>query len=132
MATEIIQPDGWLPPKGYSNGVVITGTRTLCVAGMVGWDAQCRMVDGGFVAQFRQALANIRAVVEKAGGTVDRVGKLTVYVTDKREYTADLRAVGTAYREVFGRHYPAMALVEVKGLLEPGALVEIEALAVLE
>lgn len=132
MTTEIIQPDGWLAPRGYSNGVVVSGTRTLCVAGMIGWDAQCKLVAGGFTAQFKQALANIRAVVEKAGGTVERVAKLTVYVTDKTVYLAEIKAIGAAYREVFGKHYPAMALVEVKGLLEPGAVVEIEALAVLE
>lgn len=127
-----IQPAGWASPKGYANGLLApAGGRLLFVAGQVGWDAEQRMVDGGFVAQFRQALANVVAVVEAAGGRATDLGRLTIYVTDKRAYEGDLKAVGAAYRGVLGRHFPAMALLEVAGLVEPGALVEIEATAVL-
>lgn len=130
--TQIVNPDGWAAPKGYSNGVVVQGTRTLCVAGQIAWNAQCELVGAGdFPAQFAQALSNVRAVVEAAGGTIEQVAKLTIYVTDKQAYLADLKAIGQAYREHFGKHFPAMALVQVADLLEEGAMVEIEALAVL-
>jgi enamine deaminase RidA (YjgF/YER057c/UK114 family) len=103
----------------------------LFVAGQVAWDAEQRLVGvGDFGAQFAQALANVRAVVDAAAVPVERVGRVTVYVTDKTAYVAALPAVGQAWRAHFGRHYPAMALVQVAGLLEEGALVEIEATAV--
>ena len=127
-----INPKDWSKPSGYSNGVLLTGTRTLCIAGQVAWDKDKQLVGGNdFVAQFRQALSNVRVVVEAAGGKPEHVGKLTIFVTDKRQYLDSLKQIGAAYRDVFGTHYPAMALVEVKGLVENGALVEIEALAVL-
>jgi enamine deaminase RidA (YjgF/YER057c/UK114 family) len=125
-----INPSRWGAPKGYSNGILCGPGRLLFVAGQIGWGPDQTLVGDDFVAQFRQALANVRTVVEAAGGAPNHVGRLTIYVTDKAEYTADLSAVGAAYREVMGRHFPAMALVEVKGLLEPGAKVEIEATAV--
>jgi enamine deaminase RidA (YjgF/YER057c/UK114 family) len=103
----------------------------LAVAGQVGWDAQQHLVDGGFLTQFEQALRNVAAVVEAAGGSASDVVSLTIYVVDCREYTADLAAVGGAYRRVMGRHFPAMALVQVAALLEEGARVEIQGLAVL-
>ncbi len=131
MSTSIVQPEGWPPPKGYSNGLLLTGSRTLCISGQIGWDERGNLVSGGFAAQFRQALANVRAVVEAAGGEVGQIGRLTIFVTDKQMYMAELKQVGAGYREVFARHYPAMSLIEVKGLLEPGALVEIEATAIL-
>jgi enamine deaminase RidA (YjgF/YER057c/UK114 family) len=107
------------------------GGRLLFVAGQVGWDAGQRLVGAGFAEQFGQALANVLAVVREAGGAPEDVARLTLFVTDKQEYQAALKAVGEAYRRLMGRHYPAMALVVVAGLLEPGAKVEIEATAVL-
>lgn len=125
-----ILPNGWPRPRGYSNGMAARG-ELLAIAGMIGWDASEQLVSDEFPAQFRQALANVVAVVTEAGGQPEHVISLTVYVTDKREYIAELAAVGAAYRELMGRHYPAMALVEVAGLLEPRAKVEIQGLAVL-
>jgi enamine deaminase RidA (YjgF/YER057c/UK114 family) len=131
-ATEIINPASLGAPRGYSNGVVLRGGAVLFVAGQIGWDERKRIVEGGFAAQFERALANVLAVVEEAGGTPDRVGRLTIFVTSKQAYESELGDVGAAYRRVMGRHYPAMSLVEVSALLEPGALVEIEATAVLD
>ncbi len=125
-----ILPDGWPRPRGYSNGVAGHG-ELLAVAGMIGWDAQERIVSDEFVPQFRQALANVRDVVLAAGGRPEHILSLTIYVTDKREYVAALEEVGRVYRMLLGRHYPAMALIEVKGLLEDRAKVEIQALAAL-
>ena len=107
------------------------GGRLLAVAGQVAWDAEQRIVSESFVEQFGQALSNVVAVVRAAGGTPEHVARLTIYVVDRNEYLADLSAVGGAYRAVMGKHFPAMALVEVAGLVEPGAKVEIEATAVL-
>jgi enamine deaminase RidA (YjgF/YER057c/UK114 family) len=123
-----ILPPGWPRPRGYSNGMAGRG-ELLAVAGMIGWDAQEKIVSDEFVAQFRQALANVRDVVVAAGGRAEHILSLTIYVTDKREYVAGLAEVGQAYRALLGRHYPAMALVEVKALLEDRAKVEIQALA---
>ena len=125
-----IQPEGWAPPRGYSNGVVAEG-RVLFVGGQIGWTAEQRFEARDFVAQARQALANVLAVVEAAGGGAEHVARLTWYVTDKREYLARQREVGEAYRVVMGRHFPAMTMVVVAGLVEDEALVEIEATAVL-
>lgn len=129
--TRAILPEGWRRPRGYSNGVAARG-ELLAIAGMIGWDAEERLVSLDFVPQFRQALSNVVAVVRAAGGGPEDVVSLTVYVTDKREYLAELAAVGAAYREVMGRHYPAMALVQVAALLEDRAKVEIQGLAVLK
>jgi enamine deaminase RidA (YjgF/YER057c/UK114 family) len=116
--------------SGYSNGMLApAGARILFVAGQIGWNRERKLVDGGFVAQFEQALANAVAVVEAAGGGAADVARLTIFVIEKGEYLNHLSAVGAAYRRVLGNHYPAMSLVEVKGLLEPGARVEIEATA---
>ncbi len=133
MRIENVEPEGWRAPRGYANGITVSGAgRWLFVAGQIAWDAEQRLVGAGdFVAQFRQALANVAAVVRTAGGAPEHVVRLTIYVTDRRPYLAQQREVGAAYREVFGRHFPAMALVEVQALLEPGALVEIEATAAL-
>jgi enamine deaminase RidA (YjgF/YER057c/UK114 family) len=103
----------------------------LAVAGQIAWDAQARLVPGGFAAQFEQALANVVAVVRAAGGAPEDLVSLTVYVTDRAEYVGEIKAVGEAYRRVMGKHFPAMALVQVAGLLEVGAKVEIQGLAVL-
>ncbi len=130
MANEIIQPDGWAVAKGYANGV-LAGDGTLYVGGQIGWDENQVFRSDDFVVQMEQALENVRAVVEKAGGTVGDVVRLTWYVTDKTEYLARQREVGEAYRRVFGRHFPAMTMVVVSALIEDAALVEIEATAVL-
>ncbi len=129
--TTPVEPDGWAPARGYSNGMLAPpGGRLLFVAGQVGWDERQRLVEGGFVEQFAQALANVITVVRSAGGSAESVGRLTIYVTSCSEYLAQIKEVGEAYRSVMGKHYPAMALVEVRALLEPGAKVEIEATAV--
>ncbi len=125
-----VQPEGWTAPRGYSNGYVVDGV--LFVAGQIAWDAQQRLVGrGDFAAQFDQALANVRAVLDAARCPPERVGRVTVYVTDKDAYLAALKQVGAAWRAHLGRHWPAMALVQVADLLEEGAMVEIEATAVL-
>jgi enamine deaminase RidA (YjgF/YER057c/UK114 family) len=111
--------------------MVLEGTRTLFVAGQIGWDAGAKLVSPELTAQLAQALDNVLAVVREAGGTPEHIGRLTLYVTDKARYIAEAKAIGVAYRERMGKHYPAMALVEVKDLLEEGALVEIEATAIL-
>jgi enamine deaminase RidA (YjgF/YER057c/UK114 family) len=118
-------------PSGYSNGLLApAGGRLLFVAGQVGWTADHRFPDG-FIAQLEQALGNVVAVVGAAGGQPADIYRLTIYVVDKREYLADLRAVGQAYRRIMGRHFPTMALVEVSALVEDAARIEIEATAVL-
>jgi enamine deaminase RidA (YjgF/YER057c/UK114 family) len=133
MKLETIQPQDWAAPKGYSNGVVApAGARLLAVAGQIAWDAEQRLVGrGDFPAQFRQALANVVAVVRAAGGGPEHLMQLTIYVTDKRAYLACTRELGLAWKDLIGRHYPAMALVQVADLLEDGAQVEIAALAAL-
>ncbi len=128
--SEVLQPEGWAPPKGYANGIAASG-RLVFVAGQVGWNAEQRFETADFVAQARQALANVAAVVAAAGGRPEHIVRLTWYVLDKREYLDCARALGAAYREVMGRHFPAMTAVEVAGLVEEGARVEIEATAVL-
>jgi enamine deaminase RidA (YjgF/YER057c/UK114 family) len=127
---EIVDPPELGTPRGYANGVLVpAGRRLLFVAGQIGWTAEQRLVGEGFAAQFAQALANVLAVVRAAGGAPEDVARLTVYVLDKQEYAACRGELGRCWREQLGRHYPAMALVEVRGLLEPGAKVEIEATA---
>lgn len=127
-----VQPEGWPKPKGYGNAWLVPADRRLLfLAGQIGWDDQERVVDGGFPGQFGQALRNVRTLVEEAGGKVDDVVRLTIFVADKALYLGDLQGVGEAYREVFGRHFPCMSLVEVAALVEPGALVEVEATAAL-
>jgi enamine deaminase RidA (YjgF/YER057c/UK114 family) len=124
-----VQPEGWAPAKGYANGVVCEGGRTVYVAGQIGWDAHQRFTSDDFVAQFDQALANVVAVVEAAGGRATDIVKMTVYVTDLDAYRDGLRGVGGAWRARLGKHFPAMALVGVAGLVERAAKVEIEAIA---
>lgn len=133
MRIDKVHPEGWKPSRGYSNAVLVEGAgRLLFVAGQIAWDAEQRLVGrGDFVAQLRQALQNVAAVVAAAGGQPEHIVRLTLYVTDKRPYLERQKEVGAAYREVLGRHFPAMALVVVAGLLEDGALVEIEATAAL-
>ena len=126
---EILQPTGWRRPKGYSNGVAASG-RMVFVAGQVGWNADEAFESDVFADQFRQALANIVAVLNEAGAGPEHIVRMTMYFTDKREYLDQLAEVGAAYRETIGRNYPAMAAVEVSALMEDRAKVEIEATAV--
>ena len=119
-------------PRGYSHGMLAPpGARILFVAGQVGWDEHQQVVGDGFAEQFGAALANVVAVVRHAGGRPEHLARLTIYVTDRREYLAALEEIGEAYRGIMGRHYPAMALLEVQALLETGAKVEIEGTAAL-
>ncbi|HKP72621.1 MAG TPA: RidA family protein [Pyrinomonadaceae bacterium] len=129
---KIINPDSLGAPRGYANGVLApTGGALLFIAGQIAWDERQRIVSADFVEQFDRALANVVAVVRAAGGAPEQIARLVVYVTDKREYHARQREVGERWRARMGRHFPAMALVEVKSLLEDDAKVEIEGIAVL-
>jgi enamine deaminase RidA (YjgF/YER057c/UK114 family) len=126
---EIINPEGLTKPKGYSNGM--RQGNLLAIAGQVAWDSEGRIVGGDFVRQFGQALRNIVSVVVSAGGREQDIAKLTIFVTDKDRYLSCLKELGAEYRAIMGKHYPAMTLVEVSGLVEEGAIVEIEGLAFL-
>ena len=127
-----INPKSLGRPRGYSNGQLTReGARLLFIAGQIGWDEGQRLVSDDFVEQFDRALRNVLEVVREAGGAPTGVARLVVYVTDKREYAARTAEIGERWRAQMGKHYPAMALVEVKGLLEDGAKVEIEGIAVL-
>jgi enamine deaminase RidA (YjgF/YER057c/UK114 family) len=126
---EMLQPAGWAEPRGYANGVAARG-KVIFVAGQIGWNARCEFETDDLVGQVRQALQNVVAVLAEAGAEPSHLARMTWYVTDKQEYRAALREVGRAYREVIGRHYPAMTLVQVAALLEDRAKVEIEATAV--
>ena len=127
-APRALQPSGWPAPKGYANGMSARG-RLVVTGGVVGWDEAERFADG-FVSQARQVLLNIRAILSEGGAAPEHLVRLTWYVVDIAEYQASLRALGAAYREVFGPHYPAMALVQVVRLVEPAARLEVEATAV--
>ena len=122
-------PPGWPRPKGYSNGIAATG-RTIYTAGVVGWDEHERFVAATLPGQFAQALRNIVAIIAVDGAAPDNLVRLTCYVTDRDAYVAGLAEIGAAWKDIIGRHYPAIALVEVTRLVEPLALVEIEATAV--
>jgi enamine deaminase RidA (YjgF/YER057c/UK114 family) len=130
VSTITIHPEGWKPAKGYANGVVAEG-KLLFVGGQIGWTADQVFEHHDFIGQMTQALRNIVDVVEAAGGRASDITRLTWYVTDKAEYVANQRAVGSAYREVMGYHFPAMTMVVVSALVEDAAKVEIEATAVL-
>jgi enamine deaminase RidA (YjgF/YER057c/UK114 family) len=125
---QILQPSGWPMPKGYANGMAADG-RIVVTGGVIGWDAQERLATG-FVAQVRQALGNIAAILAEGGARPEHLVRLTWYVVDMDEYLASLKELGQAYREILGSHYPAMALVQVVRLVEKNARVEIEATAV--
>jgi enamine deaminase RidA (YjgF/YER057c/UK114 family) len=132
MTFKLINPETLGSPRGYSNGILTdAGGRLLFVAGQVGWDQDQRIVSESFAEQFDRALANVMAVVSEAGGSPDQIARLVLYVTDKKEYQLNLKNVGESYRARMGKHFPAMVLVEVKGLLDDNAKVEIEAVAVL-
>jgi len=130
MAHEIIQPEGWAKAKGYANGVK-TADNTLYVGGQIGWTAEQKFESHDFIGQMEQALRNIVDVVDAAGGAATDIVRLTWYVIDKKEYVARQAEVGGVYRKVLGRHFPAMTMVVVAGLVEDEALVEIEATAVI-
>jgi enamine deaminase RidA (YjgF/YER057c/UK114 family) len=126
----ILQPPGWPRPKGYSCGVSAEGTSVF-VSGQIGWDERGRFPASDIAGQARQALRNVVTVLAEAGARPEHVVRMTWFVTDKREYLAAQREIGEAYRDVIGRHYPAMSVVEVSALIEDEAKVEIEATAVI-
>jgi enamine deaminase RidA (YjgF/YER057c/UK114 family) len=127
---ELVQPDGWPRGAGYAHGVVGAG-RVICIAGQVGWDPVTLVMAGpDFAAQVDRALANIVAVLDAAGAQPTDVARMTWYITDRQGYLEGQRAIGHAYRRHFAGHYPAMSVVVVAGLIEPGAVVEIEATAI--
>jgi enamine deaminase RidA (YjgF/YER057c/UK114 family) len=127
---EILQPQGWPRPKGYSNGISAQG-RQIYVSGQVGWDAEGRFASPQLAGQVKKALENIVAVLAEAGGKPEHIVRLTWYVTSRDEYNAELREIGAGYRAVMGKHFPVMSVVQVVALLEADAKVEIEATAVL-
>jgi enamine deaminase RidA (YjgF/YER057c/UK114 family) len=131
MEMTIINPESLGQPRGYSNGMLFEGGSLLFIAGQVGWDGECRIVSDDFAEQFAQALENVLAVVRKAGGGPENIARMLIFVTNKDEYGSRLRDVGSAYRQLMGKHFPAMTLVEVRSLLEDLAKVEIEAMAVI-
>jgi enamine deaminase RidA (YjgF/YER057c/UK114 family) len=133
MHKTMVNPAVFARPSGYSNGVLTSGGRLLFLAGQTGMDAMGRVANpGDLVAQFRQALANLKIVVEEAGGGMTDIVKLTIFVTDKTAYRARLKPIGDVYQSFFGRYYPAMTLVEVKSLFDDAAMIEIEGMAVLD
>ncbi|MGQ0547191.1 MAG: RidA family protein [Betaproteobacteria bacterium] len=127
---QILQPPGWARPRGFANGIAAQG-RLVFIAGQIGWTGEGRWEARDFAGQFRQALKNILAVLAEANGRPEHLVRLTWYVLDKQEYLDSLKAVGEAYRELIGRHYPTMAVVQVSALVEPEARLEIEATAVI-
>lgn len=133
MDFTIINPESLGRPRGYANGVLAPeGGALLFIAGQIAWDEQQRIVSTDFVAQFERALSNVLAVVREAGGAPEQIARLCIYVTDKEEYRARQSEIGACWRKLLGRHFPAMALLEVKALLEDDAKVEIEGIAVIQ
>lgn len=130
MMNQVLQPDGWAPPRGYSNGIEARG-RQIYVGGQIGWNAECRFETDDLVAQIHQALRNAIDVVRTAGGGPEHVVRMTWYLTDKKEYVARLKEIGHVYREVMGRNFPAMTAVQVADLVEDEAKIEIEVTAVI-
>ena len=126
---KILQPPGWARAKGFSNGIAAKGNLVF-IAGQIGWTPECKWEARDFAGQFRQALKNILEVLKEANGRPEHVVRLTWYVLDKHEYLDSLKNVGEAYRELMGKHYPTMAVVQVSGLVEDEARLEIEATAV--
>lgn len=127
---DILQPADWPRPRGYANGIAARGTQ-LFLAGQIGWDAHQQLVGTDVVSQTAQALRNVLAILAEAGGRPEHVVRLTWYLTDLDGYRAAGREIGAVYRELMGAHYPAMSAVQVAGLVEPGAVVEIECTAVI-
>jgi enamine deaminase RidA (YjgF/YER057c/UK114 family) len=130
IMADVLQPAGWAAPKGYVNGLAVSG-RLVFIAGQIGWNPEtCAFETDDFVAQTAQALANVAAVLREAGAEPRHLVRMTWYITDKAAYLAAQKEIGRAWRDVMGRHYPSMALVVVAALLEDRAKVEIEATAV--
>jgi enamine deaminase RidA (YjgF/YER057c/UK114 family) len=127
----ILQPPGWARPKGFSNGIAVKGGTTVYVAGQIGWTGEGVWEAKDFGGQFRQTLKNTLAVLAQAGGRPEHIVRMTWYVVDKQEYLAAIKEVGAAYRELIGRHYPTMAVVQVGALVEDLARLEIETTAVI-
>jgi enamine deaminase RidA (YjgF/YER057c/UK114 family) len=132
MSFTLINPESLGAPLGYSNGVLTAGGRLLFIAGQIAWNQQQEIVSADIVEQFDRALANVITVVTEAGGRPDRIARMVLYVIDKDEYRVRLKEIGERYRARMGKHFPAMVLVEVKGLLDDRAKIEIEATAVLD
>jgi enamine deaminase RidA (YjgF/YER057c/UK114 family) len=130
MSHKILHPKHWKPARGYANGVAASG-RMVFTGGIIGWNADCEFETDDFVGQVAQALRSIVEVLAEAGAKPEHLVRLTWYVTDKKEYLANLKGLGGVYKEIIGRHYPAMALVQVVALVEDRAKVEIEATAVI-
>ncbi|HTJ16185.1 MAG TPA: RidA family protein [Steroidobacteraceae bacterium] len=130
MGSEFLQPPGWTAPKGYANGVSTRG-RQIYLAGQIGWSESQQLVSTRFSVQLRQALQNIMVLLAQAGARPEHLVRLTWFVTNLDEYRAEQKEIGAAYRDVIGRHYPPMSVVQVVSLVEPGAKVEIEATAVI-
>jgi len=128
MTLETIQPDGWAPTKGYANGM-LAKNGILYIGGQIGWNKDQVFEKTDFTGQMEQTLQNIADIVTTAGGQVTDIARLTWFITDKKEYMTNQRAIGAAYRKVFGKHFPAMSVVVVKELIEDKALIEIEATA---
>ena len=128
-AHRVLQPPGWPRPKGYSNGVAASG-RLVFTAGVIGWDEEEKLVSGSLTDQFEQVLKNMLAILAEAGAGPEHVVRMTWYVTDRDEYVAHLSEIGAAWRAHMGKSYPAMAVVQVAGLVEPDAKIEIETTAV--
>jgi enamine deaminase RidA (YjgF/YER057c/UK114 family) len=126
---QILQPPGWARARGFSNGIACKGTLVF-IAGQVGWTGDGKWEAKDFAGQFKQTLQNILSVLKEANGRPEHIVRLTWYVLDRQEYLNSLKAVGAAYRELMGKHYPTMAVVQVGGLVEPEARLEIEATAV--
>ena len=132
MTHTIVNPSTLAQPSGYANGVLAEGGRLLFIAGQTGMDATGKIVSPGeIVGQFQQALANIKEVVAAAGGEMTDIVKMTIFVTDKVAYRASLKPIGAVYKSFFGKHYPAMALIEVKSLWDDEAMIEIESAAMI-
>lgn len=132
MSFKTINPESLGAPQGYANGVLTEGGRLLFIAGQIAWDQRRQIVSADLVEQFDRALANVVKVVTQAGGKPDQLARLVIYVTDKNEYRAHMKEIGERYRARMGKHFPAMVLVEVAGLLEDSAKIEIEGIAVLK
>lgn len=130
MSRQTLQPEGWVRPKGYANGIAASG-RFVFTAGVIGWNAQEKFEHTDFIGQFKQALINTRAILAEGGAAPDDIVRVTCYVTAKREYLENVRAVGEAWRDVYGKVFPCMAVVEVSGLMEDAAKVEMETTAVI-
>lgn len=130
MTAQILHPAGWKPASGYANGMAARG-RMVFTGGLIGWNADCEFETDDFILQVKQALGNVIAVLAEAGAGPEHLVRLTWYVTDKAAYLADLKGLGRIYTDTVGRHYPAMAVVQVSALIEDRAKVEIEATAII-